>query len=262
MVQVNPIDGMKLVLIPSGEFLMGSNSEDDPYFWGAEGPQHPVYLDEYWMYRTEVTNAMYQQCVEVQACPRPDQTYSATTSEYYDNPLFADYPVIYVSYNHAISYCRWAGGRLPTEAEWEKAARGTEGQLFPWGDLSPGPEQVNLCDQSCARGAERESGLLDGFPGIAPVGSFDEGASPYGLLDMAGNVWEWTFDWFQATFYSVSPYENPDGPVSGSSRVMRGGSWTNSVDGVRAVARVSLSPDKSLDTLGFRCVVDAMDDNK
>jgi hypothetical protein len=131
--EVNPKDGAEIVLVPAGEFLMGSDASVDPYFYGAEGPQHMVTLDEFWIYRVEVTNAMYQQCVEVQACPRPVSKSSNTRPVYYDNLTYADYPVVYVSWRHAAAYCAWAGGRLPTEAEWEKAGRGTDGRLFPWG---------------------------------------------------------------------------------------------------------------------------------
>jgi len=240
--QVNETDGAALIFVPAGEFLMGSDHRTDPYFWGAEEPEHNVYLDAFWIYRVEVTNAMYERCVEGQACPRPAQDHSNTHSEYYGNPTYADYPVIYVSWVHATSYCRWAGGRLPTEAEWEKAARGTDGRLFPWGDASPSSQQANF----------RDSGYRD----TVSVGTYSGAVSPYGVLDMAGNVWEWTFDWFQSAYYDVTPYENPRGPASGSSRVMRGGSWHNTADGVRTVARASIKPDDTFDTLGFRCAQD------
>jgi len=256
VIEVNPHDGAELVQVPAGEFLMGSDSNQDPYFWGAEGPQHPVSLDAYWIYRTEVTNTMYQACVAEQKCPRPVQMGAVDAEEYYENSAYADYPVIYVSFTHAAAYCHWVGGRLPTEAEWEKAARGTDGRLFPWGNESPGSDMSNLCDRNCARGEIVETQLNDGFGGTSPVGSFPAGVSSYGALDMAGNVWEWTFDWFQSTFYSVSPYENPNGPVSGTRHVIRGGSWSMPIGGVRVVARISKPPDTSLDNLGFRCVVD------
>jgi len=258
-VATNKMDNAEVVFIPAGEFIMGSNPNIDKDFWGAEGPQHPVYLDEYWVYRTEITNAMYQECVAEQKCPRPVQFFAVHTDDYYENQIYADYPVIYVSYGHAISYCHWVGGRLPTEAEWEKAARGTDARLFPWGDSPPGSDQVNLCDRTCARGGIIESQLNDGFSGTSPVGNFPAGVSPYGAFDMAGNVWEWTFDWFHSAFYSASPYENPNGPVSGTRHVIRGGSWSMPIGGVRVVARKSELPDTSLDNLGFRCVMDEME---
>ncbi len=253
--ETNPVDGAEIVLVPAGEYTMGSSKRLDPYFWGAEGPQHEVLLDEFWIYRYEVTNEMYQVCAEARACPRPVKNISINADEYYGNPQFADYPVIYVSHTHALSYCRWAGGSLPTEAEWEKAARGTDAYLFPWGNQDPTGTLVNLCDSRCARGVEREISIDDGYPGTAPVGSFPAGASPYGAFDMGGNVWEWTRDYFEPAYYNVSPYENPLGPASGRTRVIRGGGWNNPNSGVRTVGRASLSPDKSLDTLGFRCVL-------
>ena len=253
--EVNPVDGAEFVLVPAGEFLMGSEPGKDPYFWGAEGPEHTVYLDEYWIYRSEVTNGMYQACVEEQKCPRPQYLNSVDVADYYGNPEYDDYPVIHVTFAHAQAYCNWVGGKLPSEAQWEKAARGSEGYMFPWGDDTPDADLVNLCDSSCARGSERENHFSDGYPGTSPVGSYPNGASPYGVLDMAGNVWEWTFDWFQPTYYSISPEENPLGPSSGTTRTIRGGSWFNPTSGVRAAARTSLTPKKVLDTLGFRCVV-------
>jgi len=252
---LNPIDEVEYVLVPAGDFLMGSEPGMDPYFWGAEGPQHTVYLDEFWIYRTEVTNGMFLRCVAEQKCPRPQYLNSVNVEDYYGNPDYDDYPVVHVTFTSAQAYCNWAGGKLPSEAQWEKAARGIDGHMFPWGDEPPDAERVNLCDSSCARGSERENHFSDGYPGTSPVGSFPDGASPYGVLDMAGNVWEWTFDYFQPTYYSTSPDENPLGPASGSSRTIRGGSWSNPTSGVRAAARTSLTPGKVLDTLGFRCVV-------
>ncbi len=255
-VKTTPRDGAEIVLVPEGEFLMGSDPGNDPYFWGAEAPSHVVTVNTFWIYRTEVTNAMYQACVADHACPLPDQSYAVMTKTYYGAPAYADYPVIYVTYTDALAYCRWAGGRLPTEAEWEKAARGTDGILFPWGNRPPDARRANLCDRACARGEERENGFTDGYPGPAPVGSFPTGASPYGAFDMAGNVWEWTSDWFQAAYYQKSPYNNPRGPTSGSRRVIRGGGWNNPAGGVRTVARASMPPAESRDTIGFRCVID------
>ena len=237
--QVNPIDGAEIVWVPQGEFLMGSDSSIDPFFYGSEGPQHMVTLDEFWVYRTEVTNAMYQQCVAAQACPRPIYNTSNTRSDYYGNPDYDDYPVVYVSWRHAAAYCVWAGGRLPTEAEWEKAGRGTDGRLFPWGNNNPTNQlaQYNASDTTM-------------------VGSYPQGASPYGLFDMAGNVIEWVFDRFQATYYSLSPDENPIGPASGSTRVYRGGAYHNPVAAIRVVMRGSRAEDHANVDIGFRCVVE------
>ncbi|MCU0485610.1 MAG: SUMF1/EgtB/PvdO family nonheme iron enzyme [Anaerolineales bacterium] len=236
--EINAIDGAEIVLIPEGEFLMGSDPDTDPYFYGSEGPPHPVFLDEYWIYRAEVTNAMYQKCVEAHACPRPERNTSNTRAEYYGNPDFANYPVVYVTWRHAAAYCVWAGGSLPTEAQWEKAARGTDGRLFPWGDEKP--------TSSLARFDTTDT---------AAVGSYPDGASPYGVYDMAGNVIEWVLDYFTSLYYSSSPYENPLGPASSTTRVYRGGAYHNPVDGIRTVMRGSRSESHANVDIGFRCVI-------
>jgi len=253
--QINEKDQAPLVLVPTGPFVMGSEPDRDPYFWGAEGPPHNVTLKSYWIYQIEVTNAMYQTCVNEKACPLPQQKKSRTRLSYYNNPLFDDYPVIYVTWQSAAAYCTWAGGRLPTEAEWEKAARGDQDtRLFPWGDKPPLGSQANFCDDRCASEPDdREK--QDGYEDTAPVGSYPAGASPYGALDMSGNVWEWVFDWFQPG-YSKNDVEDPRGPASSKTRTIRGGSWYNPSAGLRIVQRDGVKPDNSLDTLGFRCVVD------
>jgi formylglycine-generating enzyme required for sulfatase activity len=249
-------DNAELIYIPPGEFLMGSDRKDDPFFWGAEGPMHQVSLEGYWIYRFEVTNSMYQACVAERACPKPGILRFASVAEYYGNPKYDDYPVVNVTYGDAASYCRWSGGRLPTEAEWEKAARGTDGRLFAWGNEPPTGDLANLCDQHCTQ-EWKVSTINDGYRETAPVGSYPKGASPYGVLDMSGNVWEWVFDWFQGTYYKVSPEKNPLGPASGTQRVIRGGSYYNGIDGVRVVARAYRSPDNFGLSIGFRCAVDA-----
>jgi len=246
-------DGADLVFVPAGEFIMGSDASTDPYFWGAEGPPHRVYLDGFWIYRMEVTNAMYQACVAQKACPRPAQAYSNTRDPYYGNADYASYPVIYVDYVDALSYCQWAGGRLPTEAEWEKAARGTDQRLFPWGDDLPAADKLNFCDWNCPFGL-RISSVDDGYRDTAPVGSYPAGASLYSVLDMAGNVSEWTADWMGTLYYQNSPEKNPLGPASGTRRVVRGGSWGNPTDGVRTTGRFSVNPTNTVETIGFRCV--------
>jgi len=253
--RINPRDGMPMVFVPAGEFIMGSNENEGPYFWGAEGPEHVVYVDAFWIYQTEVTNAMYQACVAEQACPKPLRHESRTVEDYYINEKYEDYPVIQVNWVDAAAYCVWTGGRLPTEAEWEKAARGTDGAMFPWGNGSLETGYASFCGSRCP-GYEREN-FDDGYYEIAPVGEFPAGASPYGALDMAGNVWEWVFDYFNKEYYLTSPDENPKGPLSGSRRVIKGGSWFNPVSGLRPAARTSMPPQDGLDTLGFRCVLDA-----
>lgn len=249
-------DKSVFVLVPEGEFIMGSDS-GDPYFWGAEAPKHNVYLNAFWIHQTEVTNFMYSACVDQGTCSPPSVTSSRTYKNYYDNESYQDYPVINITYNAASTYCAWVGGRLPTEAEWEKAARGTDGRLFPWGNNEIQDNFANLCDANCTNLDIPEFGLNDGYTEVAPVGSFPAGTSPYGAMDMAGNVLEWTSDWYAVDYYKNSPYENPTGPESGSKHPVRGGSWSSLRDGMRPSARTSKSPNDSSDLIGFRCVQDA-----
>jgi len=246
-------DGAELAYVLAGEFIMGSDAHE-PYFWGAEAPKHDVYLNAFWIYRTEVTNKMYRACVQEKACPHPVQSRSNTRNDYYENSLYGNYPVVYVTYYSALAYCQWIGGRLPTEAEWEKAARGTDGRLFPWGNGELQGNLANFCNTGCP-GDEVEYGFDDGYRDTAPVGNYPDGASPYSALDMAGNVLEWVGDWFQIEYYSSSPFENPLGPASGTRRGIRGGSWISARSGLRPAARASLKPDNSLDILGFRCAM-------
>jgi len=228
---------------------------NSPYFWGAEAPPHRVYLDGFWIYRTVVTNAMYQARVAEKACPLPEQVYSRTRDPYYGNPDYASYPVVYVNYLDATAYRVWAGGRLPTEAEWEKAARGPNERLFPWGNDLPTADKLNFCDWNCPA-SQRFTSVDDGYRNTAPVGSYPAGASIYSVLDMAGNVSEWAVDWMGTLYYSTSPESNPLGPSTGTRRVVRGGSWGNPTEGARTVARFSVNPSESLESIGFRCVVD------
>ena len=230
-----PADGMEMVYVPVGEFSMGSTS------YGDEIPIHIVNLDAYWIDKTEVTNGMYARCVSAGACKAPDFSFSSTRRSYYGNPQYADYPVIYVNQFFAQSYCKWAGVRLPTEAEWEKAARGTDGRIYPWGNSSPSNDLANF----------------NGFVGDTTiVGSYPSGASPYGALDMAGNVWEWTNDIYSYTYYSQSPQSNPQGPPSrggGPGMVERGGSWKFNAIGLLASFRHWNNEGGNSDAEGFRC---------
>jgi formylglycine-generating enzyme required for sulfatase activity len=235
--QVSAVDGMTLVYVPSGQFMMGS-LETDSKAGLEEKPQRSVYLSVYWIDQTEVTNAMYTRCVREGACSPPKETHSKTRPAYYDEPAFANYPVIYVSWQDAEAYCRWAGRRLPSEAEWEKAARGADGRTYPWGENLPGPGLANFNNQV---GDTRS------------VGSYPAGASPFGALDMAGNVAEWVADWYDADYYPVAPDENPPGPDAGEFRVLRGGSWFNLARAMRTAFRLSNYPEIQSDTVGFRC---------
>jgi formylglycine-generating enzyme required for sulfatase activity len=238
-VQVNQADGAEMLFVPEGEFLMGSNPANDPYFWGAEQPEHTVSVDSFWIYRTEVTQGMYAACVSKQACPIPLLINNPIAKQYGD-PYYTDYPVTMVTWTSALSYCQWAVGRLPTEAEWEKAARGTDGRLFPWGNDSDIQNRSFYAASSPVK-----------------VGLFPYGASPYGALDMAGNVLEWVNDYFSSTYYRISPRDNPMGPGATSTRVIRGGAYSQpDFTGLRTVARAGYNPQEGNTTIGFRCIVE------
>jgi formylglycine-generating enzyme required for sulfatase activity len=230
-----------MVYVPAGEFIMGSDEYSD------EQPVHTVYLDAFYIDKTEVTNAKYQQCVEAGNCRAP------TTCDWgeptYGDASKADHPVVCVNWNDAQAYCAWAGARLPTEAEWEKAARGTDGRMYPWGNTFDG-SRVNFCDRNCESNW-KDTGADDGYAQTAPVGSYPQGASPYGALDMAGNVWEWVADWHDD--YASSPESNPKGPASGVYRVERGGSWLEDEASLRAAGRDGDVPDGTNNGVGFRC---------
>ena len=219
-----------------------------------EHPQHTVYLDDYYIDKYEVTNARYQACVDAGSCNAPRESSSYTRDRYFRNPEYADYPVIQVTWFQAEAFCAWEGGRLPTEAEWEKAARGTDGRMYPWGNEFDG-SKLNYCDANCKFGW-RDAAYNDGYADTAPVGSYPSGASPYGVMDMAGNVWEWVNDWYGEDYYSQSPSTNPQGPETGTFRVVRGGSWFNYVVGydARSTFRYNDSPDDWDNGYGFRCV--------
>ncbi len=255
-VRSRSIDGMTMVLVPAGPFLMGS-AETDPKAADDEVPQHAVTLDAFWIDRTEVTNAQYavflntlggyraacdgQDCAETQ---REDK-YSRLILR--DGQIaveggFEEHPVTQVSWYGARSYCAWAGARLPTEAEWEKAARGTDGRLYPWGDGEPGCEQAAF--GTCSHGT-------------VATGSLPAGASPYGALDMAGNVWEWVHDRYDAGTYRLSPAQDPQGPDAGWDRVFRGGSWGTLAVFLRTTDRGNNSPTYAGFNIGFRCASDA-----
>jgi len=202
---------------------------------------------------------MYRLCVEDGKCSAPRENSSHTHENYFNNPEFDGYPVIRVTFDDARTYCEWAGARLPTEAEWEKAARGEEGFLFPWGNDELQNDLANFCDEGCPGHSVEytEVGFNDGYREVAPVGSYPAGASPFGALDMAGNVLEWVADWYAVDYYSQSPLSNPAGPDNGTKHIIRGGSWWSLRDGLRPAARASKDLDYSSDMVGFRCVVDA-----
>ena len=228
---IRPADGMVMLDVPAGEFEMGSTEGRSD-----EQPVHTVVLDGFWIDRTEVTNDQYRRCVEAGVCEPLARNGSRTRDSYYDDSAYDDYPVIYVSWRQATDYCAWAGGRLPTEAEWEYAARGSDGRTYPWGSDAPD------CDKANYSGCVGDT---------TAVGSCPAGISWCGALDMAGNVWEWVADWYGN--YPSGRQVNPTGPSSGEYRVLRGGSWLLVPGFVRGANRRRIHPDDSNAHSGFRC---------
>jgi formylglycine-generating enzyme required for sulfatase activity len=231
--QQNPGDGEQLVFIPAGEFTMGTNASSAQ---ALEKPAHTVYTDPFWIYQTQVTNAMFAKCIAAGSCVKG----AGGVDPHFTNPTYANHPVVYVTWDEAISYCAWQGGRMPTEAEWEKAARGTSSRFYPWGEISAGPEITN---------ANNSVG------NTTAVGSYPKYPSFYGLLDMGGNVREWVMDWYSETYYSESPKYNPTGPADGAKRVLRGASYFDPYEMAQSTNRLAHAPGSAGNNRGFRCVI-------
>jgi len=227
---------MEMFYIPEGEFIMGS---EDNKGLENEYPQHSVFLNSFWMDRTEITNAMYEECVKENVCSEPAYLMTMSRDTYFYDDQYNAYPVIAVNWDQANTYCQWVGSRLPTEAEWEKAARGTDGRQYPWGDFSPNESLAN-CN--------------DNLGDTAEVGSYPEGSSPYGVLDLSGNVFEWVADWYGV--YQSDDTKNPLGPSSGENRIIRGGAFELGNIHLRATYRGEIEPEATYFDIGFRCAMD------
>jgi hypothetical protein len=230
-------DGSNAVYVPEGEFLMG----DQDAITGDNIPAHTVSLDAFWIQKVEVTNQMYSRCVALGLCQPPQA--ATGLPEQYTNQLYSNFPVVGVPWEDARTYCEWIGGRLPSEAEWEKAARGTNGDPYPWGDEEePSCSLLNYAD--C---------LNPPLPML--VGIHDLGDSLYKVADMAGNVAEWVNDWYADDYYGASPSANPAGPADGDFRVVRGSSYLEAGDSLLIHQRANADPDSSRADLGFRCII-------
>ena len=247
------VDSMPLSFVPAEEFTMGAGIVDQAA-GPSEKPQRSVFLDAFWIDQTEVTNRMYRPCVNGGACSAPERRAE------FDNPNLIDHPVVWVDWRAAAAYCAWAGRRLPTEAEWEKAARGGDGRTFPWGSYPIAGNLLNFADRNLDEDWA-DLDVDDGHEYSAPVGSYPAGASPYGALDMAGNVWEWVSDWFDPQYYLNSVLENPTGPTSSPAGTIsvRGGSFLSTARNVRTAYRYGYSPITAAADLGFRCAVGESD---
>ncbi len=261
------LNGHAMVYVPAGCFMMGSSEAQietamqecpdlysgapfqcDPSGYQVEGPQHEVCLDAMWIGQTEVTNSQYTACVEAGACSLPDDRI------YYDDPAYADHPVIRVTWQDATNYAEWVEGRLPTEAEWEYAARGPSGWGYPWGDAFE-QDRLNYCDVNCDVYFWADTTYDDGYALTAPVGTYPNGASWVGALDMSGNAWEWV-----SSVFKDYPYDATDGreePGADGNHVLRGGAFDLSYLDVRSAFRYVLPADGSCRGYGFRVAADA-----
>ena len=235
--EITDEQGVDMVLVPAGKFILGSNIGNF-----NERPVHEVELDAFYMDLNEVTNSVYGDCVDAGECTSPGlNALGGFLTRYYDDPQYAEYPVVYVNWFQARTYCDWRGAHLPTEAQWEKAARGTDGFTYPWGPYI-------TCNRANYGGCINLT---------SAAGSFPEGVSPYGVYDMAGNVWEWVADWYSDTYYQTSPFPaNPQGPADGQFRVLRGGSFVDDENSQRAFYRHRELPEQFNWNIGFRCARD------
>ncbi|MGD2158199.1 MAG: SUMF1/EgtB/PvdO family nonheme iron enzyme [Anaerolineales bacterium] len=238
---ISPLDGMEMVYVPAGPFVMGLEDPEDlsrSHAIKLEPPQ-TVELLAFWIDKTELTNDMYTQCVDAGICEPPFEPAFPPYPNYYQNPIYGNHPVLGVTYENAERYCRWANRRLPTETEWEKAARGEEGNLYPWGDETP----------NCGRASYLTCSI-----GTLAVGTLVGGASPYGALDMAGNAWEWVADWYEPEAYST-PFPVEGKVFTETLHVVRGGSWTNDEFVLGSGVRFIGWPIDEISVgFGFRCV--------
>lgn len=243
-----PIDNAVMVYVPAGEFLMGTSDAEIEHYkeifplrdiarYDNERPQRTVFLDAFYIDQFEVTNRQYKRFLTETGYEPKD---------YLDYPPHnaPDFPAVVLGWEDAVAYTVWAGKRLPTEAEWEKAARGTDGRTWPWG---------NVFDDTKLSGNDGR-GHRDGYKETAPVGQFPQGASPYGAHDMAGNLWEWVSDWYDPNYYRTNPPNtNPQGPETGDGHVLKGGGWAENLDFTRCANRLGGEPGSLL--RGFRCVL-------
>jgi iron(II)-dependent oxidoreductase len=240
----------EMVNIPAGFFLMGSNKKVDRNAYQPEFPQRKVYLDAYEIDKFEVTTVQYLKFVlATNRNPLIDWQYDGGNFQ----ETMASHPVMHVSWFDADAYCKWAGKRLPTSAEWEKAARGEDGRIYPWGNEPAGLSRANFGRTGLSGPVRDRPERLLLYPPIISVDKYENAVSPYGVFQMVGNVAEWTADWYDPNYYKSAPDRNPQGPEKGSQRAFRGGGWIDSTPSVRPAQRNGTDPNTKMNWLGFRC---------
>ncbi|MEE4193877.1 MAG: formylglycine-generating enzyme family protein [Anaerolineae bacterium] len=261
--QTRAADGMVMVYVPAGTFHMGSPLSE------RSSPTHRVTLDAFWIDQTEVTNTMFADFLNEMGNQNEDgvdwwEPGAGSRGVVYGHidedegvfspePGYENHPMVEISWYGAAAYCEWAGGRLPTEAEWEYAARGPEALLYPWGNEFDGT-LVNYCDTNCTYDW-KDAAYDDGYPEWAPVGSYPDGASWCGAYDMAGNIWEWVQDWWTENYSTPTPLEDPMDPQTGTLYVVRGASWFDDRSAMQVFTRTGLTPSSyRMHWVGFRCV--------
>ena len=243
----------EMALVPAGPFLMGSNRQVDRNSYPAEYPQRTVYLDTYEIDKYEATTVQYLKYVLANNLPPlVDWKWGGVFQE-----TMAAHPVMHISWFEADAYCKWAGKRLPTSAEWEKAARGTDGRIYPWGNEPAGLSRANFGRTGLSGPVRDRPERLLLYPPIVSVDKYENAVSPYGVFNMAGNVAEWTADWYDPSYYRYGPDRNPKGPEHGSHKAFRGGGWIDSTPSVRPAQRNGADPKTRMNWLGFRCARDA-----
>ncbi len=244
----------EMVRIPAGWFLMGSDKKVDRNAYQPEFPQRKVYLDAYDIDKYEVTTVQFLRFVlATNRPPLVDWKYDGGNFQ----EAMASHPVMHVSWYDAEAYCQWAGKRLPTEAEWEKAARGDDGRIYPWGNQPAGLSRANFGRTGLSGPVRDRPERLLLYPPIISVDKYENAVSPYGVFQMAGNVAEWVADWYDPAYYKIAPEKNPKGPERGTQKAFRGGGWIDSTPAVRVAQRNGTDPNTKMNWLGFRCARDA-----
>ena len=243
-----------MVLVPAGEFIMGSDKKVDRVAYRSEFPQRRVYLDAFEINKYEVTNLQYLKFILATGRnPQIDWRYDGGNFQ----DTMTHHPIMHVSWYDADAYCKWAGQRLPTEAEWEKAARGEDGRINPWGKESAGLTRANFGRTGISGPVRDRPERLLLYPPLISVDKYDNAVSPYGTYQMMGNVSEWVADWYDQDYYKTAPDRNPKGPEKGTQKAFRGGGWMDSTTTMRAAMRNGTDPNTKINWMGFRCARDA-----